>query len=110
MRSALENRVRKSMKDILAEYGTVALVVYLTIFVLTLAGFWMAIRFGWRTESTAGTAGTLAAAYVATKLSQPLRIGLTLVLTPLLARLYERLRGASPPVGSAAPGRHDEPG
>ena len=86
MRSALENRVRKSMKDILAEYGTVALVVYLTIFVLTLAGFWMAIRFGW------------------------LSFGLTLVLTPLLARLYERLRGASPPVGSAAPGRHDEPG
>ena len=102
MRSALENRVRKSLKDILAEYGTVALVVYLTIFVLTLAGFWMAIRFGWRTESTAGTAGTLAAAYVATKLSQPLRIGLTLVLTPLLARLYERLRGASPPVDPAA--------
>ena len=110
MRSALENRVRKSMKDILAEYGTVALVVYLTIFLLTLAGFWMAIRFGWRTESTAGTAGTLAAAYVATKLSQPLRIGLTLVLTPLLARLYERLRGASPPVGPAATGHHDEPG
>lgn len=85
--------MRKSIKDVIAEYGTVALVVYLSIFALTLVGFWMAIRFGWRTESAAGSAGTLAAAYVATKLTQPLRIGLTLVLTPITARLYERVTG-----------------
>jgi hypothetical protein len=88
--------VRKTTKELLAEYGAVALVVYLSIFALALAGFWMAIRFGWRTESTAGSVGTLAAAYVATKVTQPLRIGATLVLTPLLARLYERVRPARP--------------
>ena len=85
----------KDTKQLLAEYGTTALVVYLVIFVVVLAGFWFAIRAGWRPESAAGSAGTLAAAYVATKVTQPLRIAGTLVLTPLVAKLYERVRGRS---------------
>jgi hypothetical protein len=40
--------------------------------------------------------GTFAAAYIATKLTQPLRIGATLVITPFIARLYERMRGRRP--------------
>jgi CBS domain-containing protein len=69
--------MRKTTKDLLAEYGTVALVVYLSIFVLVLAGFWVAIRVGWRTDGTAGNVGSLAAAYVAAKVTQPLRIAAT---------------------------------
>ena len=75
-----------------------ALVVYLSIFAGVLAAFWFAIRLGWQPESVAGSAGTLAAAYVATKVTQPLRIAATLVLTPLVAKLYERVRGAETPV------------
>ena len=67
-----------------------AAVVYFTIFFAVLFGFWVALHFGWRPSSAAGTAGTLAAAYVATKLTQPLRIAATLALTPLAARLYHR--------------------
>ena len=93
--------MRKTLKHILTEYGTVAVIVYFTIFFAVLFGFWAAIRFGWRTESTAGSVGTLTAAYIATKLTQPLRIAATLALTPLAATLYERLTGktrAVPPV------------
>jgi hypothetical protein len=36
--------------------------------------------------------GSFTAAYIATKLTQPLRIAATLALTPLVARAYERLR------------------
>lgn len=85
--------MRRSVKDLLAEYGTVALIVYLSIFAAALTGFWFAIRLGWRTESAAGSAGALAAAYVATKVTQPIRIAATLVLTPIIAKLYERIRG-----------------
>jgi hypothetical protein len=85
----------KDTKQLLAEYGTTALVVYLALFVAVLAGFWFAIRAGWRPDSAVGSAGTLAAAYVATKVTQPLRIAGTLVLTPLVAKLYERVRGRS---------------
>ena len=85
--------MKKTVQNLLAEYGTVAVIVYFTIFFATLGGFWLAIRFGWRPSSAAGSVGTLAAAYIATKLTQPIRIAATVVATPLIAKLYERLRG-----------------
>lgn len=84
--------MRKTLQQVLAEYGTVALVVYLVIFFAVLFGFWTAIQLGWRPGSAAGSVGSFAAAYIATKLTQPLRIGATLLLTPIVARLFDRLR------------------
>src|SRR5215210_2004643 len=80
------------MKAILAEYGTLAITIYLVIFVAVLAGFATAISMGFTPESAAGSAGTLAAAWVATKLTQPLRILATLALTPLVGQALKRLR------------------
>lgn len=85
--------MKKTVQNLLTEYGTVAVVVYFTIFFAVLAGFWLGIRLGWRPTSAAGSAGTLAAAYVATKLTQPIRIAATVVITPIVAKLYERIRG-----------------
>lgn len=98
--------MRRTLKDVLAEYGAIALVVYLVIFAVVLTSFAFAIRFGFRPESTAGGLGTLAAAYIATKVTQPLRIAGTLLLTPLVARLWERWR---PVPASAAPGTPPAP-
>lgn len=97
--------MRKTLKNILAEYGGVAVVLYLAIFFAVLGGFWFAIRMGFRPAGTGGKVGTFAAAYVATKLTQPLRIGLTVVLTPLVARAWERVRG--PRVAPVAPASTD---
>jgi hypothetical protein len=85
--------VKKTAQKLLAEYGTVAVVVYFTIFFAVLFGFWAAIRFGWRPSSAMGSAGAWTAAYIATKLTQPIRIAATVALTPLVAKGYERLRG-----------------
>jgi hypothetical protein len=85
--------MRRTAKQLLAEYGTVALVVYLAIFFIVLFGMWTAIGLGWRTDSAGGTVGTLAAAYLATKVTQPLRIAATVALTPLVAAAYERVTG-----------------
>lgn len=85
--------MKKTVQNLLAEYGTVAVIVYFVIFFSVLGGFWLGIRLGWRPTSTAGTAGTLAAAYIATKLTQPIRIAATLVATPIVAKLWERTRG-----------------
>ncbi len=88
---------RQRLKNLLAEYGKLALIVYLAIFAVVLVGFALAIQFGFRPESTAGRAGTWGAAYVATKVAQPLRILATLALTPLVAQVLRRLRpGADP--------------
>lgn len=84
--------MRLSTRELFEKYGPVAIVTYFAIFFLTLLAFFFAIRLGWRTSSVTGTAGTLGAAYVATKLTQPFRIGATLLLTPLLAALRDRLR------------------
>jgi hypothetical protein len=95
--------MRINFKQLLAEYGRVAIAVYLVIFVATLLGSWMAIRMGWRPAGAAGNAGTLAAAYVATKLTQPLRIAATVVLTPLVAKAHERItRGRGRPLDAGA--------
>ena len=90
--------MRKTIGKLLTEYGAVAVVVYFTIFFAVLFGFWGAIRLGWQPEGAVGSVGTIAAAYIATKLTQPLRIAATVVLTPFVARVYERVarRGAAP--------------
>jgi hypothetical protein len=93
--------VKKTVQKLLAEYGTVAVIVYFVIFFAVLGGFWLGIRFGWRTSSTAGSVGTFAAAYIATKLTQPIRIAATIVVTPFIAKLYERLRGQGPTAPNA---------
>ncbi|HET6680830.1 MAG TPA: hypothetical protein VFG84_06485 [Gemmatimonadaceae bacterium] len=99
--------MRRTLKDVLAEYGAIALVVYLAIFVVVLASFLFAIRLGFRPESTAGGLGTLAAAYIATKVTQPLRIAGALLLTPLVARLWERWR-PRPAASQNGPGAADD--
>ena len=90
--------MKKTAQKLLAEYGVVAVIVYFVIFFAVLGGFWLGIRFGWRPQSTAGSVGAFTAAYIATKLTQPLRIAATLVITPFIAKLYERVRGRRPNV------------
>ena len=68
------------------------------LFVLAMVGFSAAIVFGFQVEGSAAGAGTLAAAWLATKVTQPARIAATVVLTPLAARVARRLR-RSPAAG-----------
>jgi hypothetical protein len=83
---------KERLQALLAEYGRVAIVTYFAIFAATLVGFMGAIAFGVKVESASSGLGLLGAAYVATKVTQPLRIGATLVLTPLVARLFRRFK------------------
>ena len=91
------------LKQLLADYGPVALGVYVAIFGLVLVGFMVAISAGYDPEGVAGSAGLLGAAWVATKLTQPLRILATLALTPVVGRLVLRRRDASGDDGPAPP-------
>jgi hypothetical protein len=93
--------VRQRLKDLLAEYGRIALVVYLAIFAATWSGFAIAIGAGFDVDSAAGGTGVIGAAWVATKLTQPLRIGATLLATPVVAGVWHRVRGRRPAVEAA---------
>ena len=87
--------MRKTLKEVLTEYGAFALALYLVIFATVLGATYFAIRSGWAPKSAAGKTGTFAAAYIVTKLTQPFRIAATVALTPLVARLYERMRAST---------------
>jgi hypothetical protein len=93
----LKDRLQKFM----VEYGSLGLYVYFGIFAAVLVGFATAIKFGIQVESAAGTAGTWGAAYVATKLTQPLRILATIAVTPLVVRIARRVKRQGP--GGAQP-------
>lgn len=84
--------MRKTLKNILAEYGAIAVVLYLTIFFVVFVGAYFAIRLGWGPDSIAQNAGAWTAAYIVTKITQPLRIAGTVVLTTFLGRLWEKRR------------------
>jgi hypothetical protein len=78
--------IKARLKDLIETYGPLALFLYLALFFAVWAGFAAAIRAGIHVPSTGGQAGVWLGAYVATKFTQPLRIGVTLVITPVVAR------------------------
>ena len=88
--------LKDRLKALLQQYGTVAIVTYFAIFGLVFGGFAIALTLGVKVESGAGTAGTIGAAWLATKLTQPLRIAATLVLTPIFGKLVARFRPKPP--------------
>jgi len=92
--------VRKKFNDLVirfrnlfVEYGVIAIAVHYVIFALVIVAFWAAIRAGWQPTGAAGSVGTWTAAYLATKVTQPLRIVATLAVTPFIAKMYERVTG-----------------
>ena len=82
--------MRKTLKNIFAEYGAIAVVVYLALFFIVFIGAWAGIRLGWAPGGVAGAAGTWTAAYIVTKITQPLRIGATVLLTTFIVKFWRR--------------------
>jgi hypothetical protein len=82
----------EKLKALVAEYGRPAIVVFVTLYVLTLGAILALIAGGFRPESMTGGAGVFVASYALFKLTMPVRIAATLLLTPLVARLWKRVR------------------
>ena len=88
--------MKKKIQALMALYGKLALIIYLTIFILVFLGFYLALQAGVDLESWSwfqgrlGQTGTMVIAYVATKITQPARIALTVALTPIVARSLGR--------------------
>jgi hypothetical protein len=97
--------LKERIQQLMVEYGSLALWVYFGIFAIVITGFWLAIKLGIKTDSAAGTAGTIGAAWVATKLTQPIRIVATLALTPAVMRglRWLKTRGRPPEANTEAP-------
>jgi hypothetical protein len=83
--------MRRTLKKIFAEYGPIAVAVYLTVFFLVLFGAWGAINAGWQPSGMGANVGAFTAAYLVTKVTYPFRIAATLAMTPVVARASGRL-------------------
>ena len=92
--------MKKKWKEIVEEYGKLAFVVYMTIFILTLSCFFLLLKLGFSdillgwfegsvSEETL-TASTGVLAYALTKLTQPVRIFLTISLLPVISRFRRK--------------------
>ena len=83
-------------KQILEKYGRLAIVIYLTTFVVTFAGVFLLIQVGFQESIVSffqeylgeeySSAGTLVVTYAITKILQPIRIAITIALIPIFGR------------------------
>lgn len=84
------------LRELLAEYGVLALVVWYAVFGATIVSVAAVIELGvnwpWL-DAKVGDAGTWVGAYVLAKLLTPLRFGVVAAVLPFAARLRRRLSG-----------------
>lgn len=95
--------MRKTLSNILAEYGVIAVAIYLALFFVVFVGAWFAIELGWAPAGVTGKAGAWTAAYIVAKITQPLRIGATVVLAAFIGRMWERRQRPEATVESPPP-------
>ena len=89
-------RIKARFVQLKREYGKIAIGTYLVIFFAVLGAFAVAIKLGYTVEGASGTTGVLLGAWVATKVTQPIRIVATIGLTPLVARVLRKTPVATP--------------
>jgi hypothetical protein len=106
-------RLKARLKKLIDDYGWTAIGIYWTIFLSVLGSFWLLLNNGVNlqtafeavgfdyTEAAAKT-GTLAVAYAATKILQPIRIGISLALTPPIGNWVNARKAAKEAAKAAA--------
>ena len=85
------------------QYGTIAIGTYLSLSILTIIGFSVAIGIGWEPSTATGVLGVIFAGWVAAKATLPIRILITLGLTPGVAFVVTRLRRKATDASPADP-------
>ena len=88
--------MNKRWKEILEKYGRLAIIIYLVTFVFTFGGTFLMIQFGFKDSVVQffqeylgdeySAAGTVVLAYAITKITQPIRIALTIVVLPIFGK------------------------
>jgi len=84
-------------QQLLVEYGAIGIITLLSLSALTYTGFAVAFMVGFEVEGAGETAGALGAAAAGWALTKPIRIPLAIVLTPVVAAAWHRVRGKKAP-------------
>ena len=89
-------QMKAKLENLVKEYGTIAIIVYLGIMGITIGGFIAAVQLGFKTEGISGGLGLLGATWVFLKVTQIGRIALTVIITPIVARIMHSKKSDGP--------------
>jgi hypothetical protein len=87
--------LKQRLSELFAEYGRVAIITYFTLSILTIIGFSIAIWVGVEPSTSSGVFGVIFAGWALAKATLPVRIIITLFLTPLIELIVSRRRRAA---------------
>jgi hypothetical protein len=82
--------LKARLKAIFQDYPKVAIVTYLVLSAISVAGFSIAIGIGAEPSTATGVLGVIGAGWLAAKVTVPLRILATIGLTPPIAALLQK--------------------
>jgi hypothetical protein len=92
--TAAKPPLKQRLSALFEEYGRIAVITYFTLSILTIIGFSVAIWTGVQPSSETGVLGVIIAGWALGKATLPIRIPITLALTPVVAYVVRRRRGA----------------
>jgi hypothetical protein len=84
--------LKQRLSALFEDYGRIAIVTYFTLSILTIIGFSVAIWTGVKPSSETGVLGVIIAGWALAKATLPIRILITLGLTPVVALVVRRRR------------------
>src|SRR5689334_5094420 len=94
---AAKPSLKERLTALFEEYGRIAIIVYLVLSGLAITVFSIAIWVGAEPSTATGVLGVVIAGWLLAKATMPIRILITLGLTPAIAMLVRRRRGSEPP-------------
>jgi hypothetical protein len=98
--------LKERLSALFNEYGRIAIITYFSLSILTIIGFSIGIGIGLAPSTATGVIGVIIAGWAAAKATLPIRILITLGLTPVIGLVVARLRRTradAPPPASQAP-------
>jgi hypothetical protein len=107
--SAARPSLKQRLTALFEVYGRIAIITYFTLSGLAIIGFSVAIWIGAEPSSATGVLGVIIAGWAAAKVTLPIRILITLALTPLVAFVVGRLRRTSADPAADEPAAADDP-
>jgi hypothetical protein len=91
--TAAKPPLKQRLSALFEDYGRIAIITYFTLSILTIIGFSIAIWTGIKPSSETGVIGVIIAGWALGKATLPIRILITLGLTPVVAFVVRRRRG-----------------
>ena len=82
--------LKERLAELFSEYGRIAFWTYLTLSVLAIIGFSIAVGLGYKPTTSTGVIGVIITGWVLAKATLPIRILITLGITPMIAHVVNR--------------------